>query len=130
MKVVIFDDELSQQPARSQLSFHGGGVELLFFPNADDAVAIVERERPDVVLMDFSMNAERCGADAITALQARRHNRHLSWPRLIVAISANAQANRGMLAAGADDAVPKTHVRGYLQKLFERERLAHREEHL
>lgn len=130
MKVVIFDDELSQQPARSQLSIPGAGIELLFFPHADEAVAIVDRERPDVVMMDFSMNSERCGADAITALQQRRQKRHGTWPRLIVAISANAQANRGMLAAGADDAVPKTHVRGYLRKLLERERLAHREEHL
>jgi len=35
----------------------------------------------------------------------------------LVAISSDERSNERMLAAGADDAVPKTHVKGYLSRL-------------
>ena len=35
----------------------------------------------------------------------------------IVAISSDERSNERMLAAGADDALPKTHVKGYLSRL-------------
>lgn len=121
MKVVVFDDELHQRRAFYKMP----AVELVFYDNADDAATVVKAERPDVVLMDFAMHASHSGVEAITRL------RHLPGPaqpgggRLrIVAISTDAIANQRMLAAGADDAVPKTHVRGYLHKLLEAERLA------
>jgi CheY-like chemotaxis protein len=102
-------------------------VELSFYPHADSAVGIVERERPDVVLMDFTMHAERSGADAVAALAEMR--KRSGRPLRLVAISKDFAGNEHMLAAGADDAVPKTHVRGYLHKLLERERLSRMEEH-
>jgi CheY-like chemotaxis protein len=109
VKVVIFDDVLCRRSA----DYVVPGLELLFFPHADDAVAVVRRERPDVVMMDYSMEAQASGADAIAALRA-------AFPRAslpIVAISADATSNDLMLAAGASDALPKTHVRGYLSRL-------------
>jgi len=59
-------------------------------------------------------------AAALTSLsylpQARK-----AFPRgggyKIVAISSDERSNERMLAAGADDAVPKTHVKGYLSRL-------------
>lgn len=118
MKVVIFDDELSERPALYRIP----GIELSLVPHADDAVALATRERPDVVLMDFAMYGESSGAEAVAALRAwcSRSQRQL----YIVAISNDAASNQRMLEAGADDAVPKTHVRGYLQKLLERQRLS------
>lgn len=117
MRVVIFDDELSERQAAYRIA----GIRLAFFPHADDAVAVTLRERPDVVLMDFTMHANRSGAEAIAALRALQEP---ATPRLLlVAISNDEAANARMLEAGADDAVPKTHVRGYLEKLLEKKRL-------
>jgi CheY-like chemotaxis protein len=134
MKVVIFDDELSKPGV---MSAHPGPVagkpsarqpppiEIACWPHADESVAIVERERPDVVLMDYTMHAERSGAEAVAALHVLRE--HGGPQFLLVAISADEAANQRMLDAGADDAVPKTHVRGYLQKLLEQQRLSRSE---
>lgn len=117
MRAVIFDDELSERQAAYRIA----GISLAFFPHADDAVAVTLRERPDVVLMDFTMHADRSGAEAIAALRALQKS---AAPRLLlVAISNDEVANARMLEAGADDAVPKTHVRGYLEKLLEKKRL-------
>ena len=109
VKVVIFDDVL----VRRQQDYAVPNLTVLHYPHADDAVSIVEREQPDVVLMDYSMDANSSGADAIAALRA-------AFPRAphkIVAISSDERSNEFMLAAGADDALPKTHVRAYLSRL-------------
>ena len=119
MKGIIFDDELAERPAPYRIP----GMELSFFPHADNAVMVARRERPDVVLMDFAMHADRSGADAVTALRDLREREGL--PLHIVAISTDTESNQRMLDAGADDAVPKTHVRGYLEKLLARNRLSH-----
>jgi CheY-like chemotaxis protein len=113
MKVIVFDDELRGRAAAYKLP----ELTLLHFENADDSVAIVLAERPDVVLMDYMMHAQLDGTQAITALKK------LGLPLRIIAISADRERNQALLEAGADDAVPKTHIRGYLQKLIERERL-------
>lgn len=114
MKVVIFDDELFQRRA----AFSVEGATLAFYEHADDAVAVVAAEVPDLVLMDFSMSALRSGADAVAALRE-------VLPELpIVAISSSPDSNERMLAAGADDAAPKTHLRAYLGLWIERRREA------
>lgn len=107
MRVVIFDDVLfGLQTEYAELE-----AELRFYEHADDAAEVVQRERPDLVLMDYAMEEHRTGEEAIAALRAR-------WPQgrlRIVAISSDALSNERMLAAGADDAVPKSHLRGYLR---------------
>ncbi len=109
MKVIIFDDLLCRRAA----DYHVPELDLVFHPHADDAVAVVMREEPDLVLMDYAMQAEASGEEAIRALRS-------ALPRgktKIVAISSDERSNARMLAAGADDALPKTHVRGYLSRL-------------
>jgi len=113
MKVIVFDDELRERAALYKMP----ELTLLCFDHADDAVAIVAAERPDVVLMDYTMHAELDGTQAIAALK------RLGLPVRIVAISGDRVRNLALVAAGADDAVPKTHLRGYLHKLIEHERL-------
>ena len=113
MKVIVFDDELTARAA----SYKMPELTLLCFDHADDAVAIVAAERPDVVLMDYNMNAGLDGTQAILA------PKRLGLPMRIVAISGERARNLALLDAGADEAVPKTHVRGYLNKLIEYERL-------
>jgi CheY-like chemotaxis protein len=110
MKVLVFDDVL----VRRAREYEVPNLDLKFFAHADDAVTIVGRERPDVVLMDYAMDDHASGEDAIRALRA-------AFPRgggaKIVAISSDERSNERMIAAGADDAIPKTHVKGYLSRL-------------
>ncbi len=115
MKVIIFDDVL----CRRQSEYRIAGMEMTFYEDGDDAVAVVLRERPNLVCMDFSMDSRQSGAEAIGYLRAD--------PRLaglrVVAISSDRESNERLLAAGADDALPKTHLRGYLRRLADRRRL-------
>ena len=113
MKVIVFDDVLVRRAREYEIP----NLELKFFAHADDAVEVVGQERPDVVLMDYAMDSHASGEDAIRALRA-------AYPpgggAKIVAISSDERSNERMLAAGADDALPKTHVKGYLSRLSRR----------
>jgi CheY-like chemotaxis protein len=113
VKVVIFDDVLCRRQAEYQVP----GLDVKIYPHADDAVTVVTREQPDMVLMDYAMDAQTSGEDAVRLLRA-------AFPRgrgaKIVAISSDERSNERMLAAGADDSLPKTHVRGYLSRLARR----------
>ena len=110
MRVIVFDDVLVRRASEYEVP----NLDVKFFAHADDAVDVVGREKPDVVLMDYAMDGHSSGEDAIRALRK-------AFPRgggyKIVAISSDERSNERMLAAGADDAVPKTHVKGYLSRL-------------
>ena len=110
MHVVVFDDVLFVR----QDDFSEIECQLSFFAHADEAVEVVRSRRPDLVLMDYSMDTHRTGEEAVAAL--RRH-----FPRgalRIVGISADVLSNERLVAAGADDAIPKSHLRGYLRALL------------
>src|SRR4051812_7848928 len=110
MRVVVFDDVLYGR----QHEYAGTGCELHFYEHADEAVRVVSDASPDVVLMDYAMEEHLTGEEAITALRER-------WPRghlRIVGISSDALSNERLVAAGADDAVPKSHLRGYLKLML------------
>lgn len=144
LKVLVFDDELSQRPA----FYRQAELDLKFYADADDAVRIVAAEHPDVVMMDFTMGAALSGAAAVrrirekqtggpaparsasnqTATDKTARPQPAPSPLRIVAISSDPAANQHMLEAGADDAIPKSHVRAYLQRLVEHARLLRREE--
>jgi len=109
MKILVFDDVL----CRRQGEYTVPGLLIRFYEHADDAVAVVQREHPELVLMDYSMEEHRSGEEAVRALRAAFPRRTLS----IVAISSDAASNDRMLDAGADDVVPKSHLRGYLSRL-------------
>jgi CheY-like chemotaxis protein len=112
MRVVVFDDVLFGR----QQDYAGMGVDFCFYEHADDAVGVVAAELPDIVLMDYAMEDHLTGEEAIQALRLR-------WPRgqlLIVGISSDVHSNERMVAAGADDAVPKSHLRGYLRGVLRR----------
>ena len=114
MRVIVFDDILFHR----QAEFTEVDLDLRFYEHADNAVVVVAAERPDLVLMDYAMDAHASGEDAVRALRTR-------WPRgalTIVGISSDSSSNRRMVAMGADDAVPKSHLRGYLRALRRRPR--------
>ena len=113
MRVVVFDDVLFMR----QSEYAGMDCELRFFAHADDAVRVVEGEKPDVVLMDYAMDEHVTGEEAVVALRRR-------WPRgrlRIVGISSDTLSNERLVAAGADDAVPKSHLRSYLRLMMRRD---------
>ena len=120
MRVLVFDDVLfGRQPDFGGLDPE---IELRFLPHADDAVSVVARERPDLVLMDYAMDEHLTGEEAVVNLRAR-------WPRgqlSIVGISSDPHSNERMVATGADDALPKSHLRGYLRTL--QKRIANRDQ--
>ncbi len=114
MKVVVFDDVLHGRSPRPAVA----GLELRYYENGDDAEAVIRHERPALVCMDYAMDARRSGAEVIAAVRAAQASGAFGdLPRLrIVAISADRDNNEAMLDAGADDAVPKTHLYGYLAR--------------
>lgn len=117
MKIVIFDDLVF----RDQASYRVAGLELCFYEHADQALDVLRAENPDLVMMDYSMSAARHGDDAVALIRA--DPRFATLP--IVGISADRLANERLLDAGASDAVPKTHLRGYLRRLLDQQRLAY-----
>ena len=109
MRALVFDDLLFLR----RDDFSSLEIELRFYAHADDAVAVVAAEGPDLVLMDYSMDARLSGEEAISRLRDR-------WPPgelRIVGISSDHVSNRRMLAAGADDAIAKPNLRGYLRTI-------------
>jgi CheY-like chemotaxis protein len=110
MRVVVFDDVLFAR----QDEYRGLGCELHFYEHADEAVRVVEGAAPDMVLMDYAMDEHLTGEEAITRLRERFPRGRLR----IVGISSDALSNERLVAAGADDAVPKSHLRGYLRLML------------
>ena len=115
MRVVVFDDVLCRrQPEFAE--FAEQGMVLHFYAHADDAVDVVESERPDLVLMDYAMEEHLTGVEAVQNLRVRFPVGELR----IVGISSDAGANQRMVAVGADEATLKPHLRGYLRAIMRR----------
>jgi CheY-like chemotaxis protein len=106
MKILIFDDVL----IRRQDTYRVEGMDLVFVEHADDAAQVIAREQPDLVMMDFAMGEHRSGEEVIRTLRR-------AFGGKIVGISSDPESNRRMVVAGADDAIPKTHLRAYLSRL-------------
>jgi len=106
LKVAIFDDVVAARSER----FHIPGLDVVVFPDADDAVRACSRDGYDLVFMDFAMGPGRKdGSRAIVEL------RGAGFTGKIIGISSDPAANAAMRAAGANDALgSKSHLRSYL----------------
>lgn len=106
VKVAIFDDVVA---ARGE-QFNLPALAVEVFAHADDAVALCQAGGYDLVFMDFHMGAARAtGEQAVRALRAA------GFAGRIVATSSDPAANAAMVAAGADEALPKkAHLRSFL----------------
>ena len=95
-------------------------LDLTFFAHADDAVVIVGREQPDVVLMDYAMDDHASGEDAIRALRAafpRGGGRSArSWPSRPTSARTSACSPPAPTTRSR-----RRHVKGYLSRLVEAE---------
>jgi signal transduction histidine kinase/CheY-like chemotaxis protein len=103
--LLVEDNVVNQLLAVEMLKL--AGCEVTAVDNGPDAIAAVERERFDVVLMDWQMPGMD-GLEAIRRIRAREAERR-SARVPIAAITANAMAGdrETCLAAGADDYLSK-----------------------
>lgn len=108
--LLVEDNEINQLVTRGMLAKLGYPVKTV--NNAETALALLEQERFDLVLMDCMM-PERDGFDATRALRGRERREGL--PRLpVIAITASTAdgAQARCLAAGMDDFLAKpVHLR-------------------
>lgn len=105
-RVLVFDDDLIHHP-----DFLAGlPIEVVYRPHADACLEDVAAVGPDLVLMDFSMQARLTGHQAVLALREV----HPPGTLKIVGISSDSRMNRLMLEAGADEAI----VKGALAERF------------
>jgi two-component system, response regulator PdtaR len=109
LRIVVVEDEIF---IRLDLVTHLGiaGHKVVGTADcAEDAVSTVERERPDIVLMDVRLSGERDGIDAALEIWRRFNVRSLF-------VSANLDASARTRAAPANPV-------GFLEKPFTRANL-------
>jgi DNA-binding NarL/FixJ family response regulator len=101
LRLLIADDRArTRRAVRALLAAHPGFEVVGEAADGEEAVAGVERLRPDVVLLDVRM-PRLDGVGATVRIKAR-------WPGIRVIAHSLAVERRGdMLAAGADAFVPK-----------------------
>ncbi|MFW5693560.1 MAG: response regulator [Alkalispirochaeta sp.] len=88
------------------------GYQIISVGNGRDAIARLERERFDLVLMDISMPGMD-GIEATQAIRARRGDDSIQWDVPIIAISAHSMKGdrERFLQAGMNDYISKPFVR-------------------
>ena len=97
--VLVFDDDL----VHHRDLFDALPVDVVLRHHADRCLEDVASVRPELVLMDFSMQAALTGHQAV--LRLREH--YPLGVLTIIGISSDSRMNRMMLEAGADDAIVK-----------------------
>lgn len=111
LRVVVFDDQMF---ARGDLRVDG--IDLELHPHGDDAAALCTGpDAPALVCVDYSMGGlHRSGDRVVRAL------RDAGYTGRVVAISSDPTANAAMIAAGADQSVPKAELPVYLRAVVRR----------
>lgn len=97
-KILIVDDDRDQQQALA-IRMRASGFDTVFASDGMQAVSMVRKEKPDLVLLDIGLP----GGDGFTVIERlRAMSQNLSLP--FIALSArDPESNRDrMLAAGAD----------------------------
>ena len=84
--VLIVDDESSIRHLMSKLLCFKG-YKTIEACNADEAIEVVNKQNPEVILMDYNMPGERDGLDAVSII---RNNNFCSTGKIIV-ISGSAE---------------------------------------
>ena len=78
--VLIVDDERTIRDVMKKiLSFKG--YKTIEACNADEAIEMVNKEKPEIILMDYNMPGERNGLDAVSII---RNNNFDSTEKIIV----------------------------------------------
>ena len=109
LRVLIVEDEFFISLDTTRLVQNLGHVVVAVAVSADQAVALAEQERPDVVLMDIRLIGSRDGIDAAEEIRSR-----LGISSIFVTANTDPQTRRRAAAA---------HPLGFLEKPLTEQRL-------
>lgn len=108
----VEDDFLNMELIRRMLN--KWGYEMIGAESALDVISIVEREMPDLILMDMHL-PEISGVELVYQLKARDDLQHIP----IVALTADTQIYKACKAAGCEGFLNKPVSQGALQRTIE-----------
>ncbi len=103
LRVLVVDDNpINLELARAMVLARG--LEVIAAENGEQAVALAESERPDLILVDIQMPG-MSGLEATRIIRSRERDRHTP----IIAVTAHAfpEEHQRFLAQGMDDCISK-----------------------
>lgn len=103
-KVLIVDDELSNVRVLKRYLTGAGYADILTTTDSSTAMQLIEREKPDLLLLDIMM-PEVSGIDILRML--REHQRYHRLPVLVVTANTDLLTKRTCLELGATDFLHK-----------------------
>jgi len=109
-RVLVIDDETEVRLVLREF-LSGRGYEVTLAESGMAAVASLEKERPDVVLLDVSM-PEMDGVETLKRIVAL----HPTLPVIMVTANADIAVTSKLLALGAADYIPKPFDLEYLDQ--------------
>ncbi len=103
-RLLIVDDEIANVRVLKRYLNGGGYSDILTSTDSTTAIALIEREKPDLLLLDIMM-PEVSGIDILRSLREHRRFRHL--PVLVVTANTDLETKRTCLELGATDFLHK-----------------------
>jgi two-component system KDP operon response regulator KdpE len=101
-RVLVVDDE--PKLARTlKAILHGNGFEPILAATGEEALELLDRHHPDLILLDLVLP----GIDGLAVCRAIRQDRHLDVPILILSAQGDEDAKVEALDLGADDYLTK-----------------------
>lgn len=121
-RILYIEDNASNVDLVEAILRHRPSVRLMCAREGGEGLRMIERERPDLVLLDLNL-PDMPGADVLTMLRSRPEDAEI--PVIVVSADATAQQQQRMTAIGANAYLPKPiDVRVFLGLVDElRERL-------
>lgn len=101
-KIIVIEDDAIVSMAMENLLVEAGYIVLSTCARGEDALALVERQAPDLVLADVKLAGTMDGIDAASAIRARR-----SVPIIFVTAHTDATTRERMRAVGPADILAK-----------------------
>lgn len=108
--LIVDDDRTTVRLLQTLLQLDG--FEVSTAAKGGDVVAVAEKDRPDLVLMDYHL-ADMDGVQLIEILR-----RHPSFGKTPIVVASGMNVERESKAAGATEFLIKPFDPGYLPKLF------------
>ena len=99
--IAVIDDSLAVRPAL-QLVFDTRGYTVVFHPRAAGAVAFVQQQQPDLVIVDLHLEYPDAGLDVVRSLRADP----ATAPIPLVVWSADTDVERKVKSLGLADVAP------------------------
>ncbi len=103
-RILIVDDEIANVRVLKRYLNGGGYSDIYTTTDSATAIQLIEREKPDLLLLDIMM-PEVSGIDILRALRQQKRYKHL--PVLIVTANTDVETKRICLELGATDFLHK-----------------------